>query len=163
MLRTPDKAEIANQLRVRDFNATFEAIEREKTILSEGSKTTEGVMTHKSMWSSFGSGIRPNFTVRQASNKALVKGGYWRVHGVGEYSVADTTLTLTGSIAYIYVRKTLADATVEIGFANTRPSATDAVYYYIVLCKCDAFKPGHYSITEINYRGGDIIQSAPLG
>ena len=103
-----------------------------------------------------------NFWATVSGNTCEVTGGWWKIDGAGEWWVATTTLTLTGDTAYPYVRKEIASSTVEIGFANTRPVATDGVYHYRVLCKCVASSAGHYRITEQNHPGGDIIQSAPL-
>ena len=102
-----------------------------------------------------------HFSYPSGGNPFIVTGGKWRIRGVGAWPVADTTLTLTGSVAYPYVRKTIIGNTVEIGFSNTEPDDADGDWHYQTLCKCEAFG-SRYVVTDRMYEGGDIVESAPL-
>ena len=163
----------------RPHNDAVANIVQNRPITSEGNVHSRGSSKVVSQWGAFGSKKRTEnlltFWPTVSGNKCTVSGGWWKIDGAGEWWVDATTLTLTGATAYPYVRKmsfsvpgnyilgewSATGPTVDIGFANVRPPATDGVYDYRILCRCVASRIS-YSITERNHPGGDIIQSAPL-
>jgi hypothetical protein len=149
-------------------NELTAAVRRSRAIASEGDSTPSGTRKVLPQWGNFGGRRTRTSSLNfwpstPAGNQIAVTGGYWIVQGSSSTAVAADTLTLTGTPAYVCVRKTIA-GTPNPAFViiNDRSVVgTDATYHYIVLCKC-VLSAGVYSITERNHPGGDIVEASPL-
>jgi hypothetical protein len=151
--------------KTRPHNQLAMNVTANKPIVTEGNVTVRGSSKNRQQWGGFGSAWKYDnlltFFPVVSGNTCFVPGGKWRIRGVGAWPVADTTLPLTESVAFVYVRKSNTSAGVEIGASPTDPDDADGDWHYQTLCKCVAVR-SMYVITGRMYAGGDIVESAPL-
>lgn len=92
------------------------------------------------------------FYARQTGKKTVtILGGSVRFHGEKIGTVADTDLTLTGSVAYVYVEFVREDGGMSITFDAAVPEVDTAKIIYIPLYKFEAMG-SEYKLTK-SYKG----------
>ena len=79
--------------------------------------------------------------------------------------VATTTLTLTGSVAYVYAYAKMDLSSAGVNFMALDPLTVpfDGTEYRWRLAKLEAVSAGHYTRTRHYWYGGDLTAYAPLG
>ena len=80
-------------------------------------------------------------------------------YGDIDIAVAEDTVTLTGTPAFVYIRLTRATNAATIAQASTRPSS-DSTYAYFPLVSFTA-SAGVYTLDKIHHRG-DIFLQVPM-
>ena len=97
----------------------------------------------------------------QTGTSCTVYSGFIVIHGVGRYTVPQTTVTLSGGpLVYVYVKHTYDHATTQVTLSNSIPLSNVTEWQFVIATF--AASGTSYSLSIRNHNGGDINLGAPL-
>jgi len=103
-----------------------------------------------------------SFWFRKVKDKCTVFAGTLRIYGVGRWNVSETTVTLSGSTEWVYVKHLKDHSATTIEHSATEPSATDPTAFNLPLFRFTGYGSGFYDLAKICHSGGDLWLGAPL-